>query len=90
MGALCFFTINRQREIVAMGDTVGVHDEKELEGLSPQQRKELKQEVLRQLQTSPEIRAIINKDPKILTRDSRINKILRRKVPPNFNKLKKK
>lgn len=72
-----------------MGDKVGVHDDTELEGLSRQQRAQIKQQILRQLQTSPEIRAIIQKTPRLLTSDSRINKILKRKLAPTLRRLKR-
>jgi hypothetical protein len=76
-------------EVVAMGDMVGVHTEEELKTLSPQQREQLKQQILDQLQTSPEIRKIINEDPQILTSDSRINEVLKRELRPFFDSLKK-
>jgi hypothetical protein len=63
----------------AMGD-MGVHDEDELNDLTEDQRQQLRQEMLRQLQTSPEIRAIINENPQMLTGDSRINEILKRET----------
>ena len=62
-----------------MGD-MGVHDEDELNDLTEDQRQQLRQEMLRQLQTSPEIRAIINENPQMLTGDSRINEILKRET----------
>jgi hypothetical protein len=73
-----------------MGDMVGVHTDDELEGLTAKQRKQLKQEILKQLHNSPQIRAVIDKQPEILTRDSRINKIVKRKVRPTLDRLKKK
>jgi hypothetical protein len=72
-----------------MGNTVGAYEEKELEGLSSEQREQLKQEVLRLLHTSPEIRAIIDQQPRMLTRNSDINKILKRELQPTLDKLKK-
>jgi hypothetical protein len=75
--------------MVAMGDMVGVYTEDELKGLSPQDRNLLKQKVLQQLQTSPAIWAIINKDPGILTRDPHIKPILQRGARPLLNRLKK-
>jgi hypothetical protein len=73
-----------------MGDMVGVHDEAELQYLTPKQRADLKKEVLRQLQTSPQIRAIINKKPRMLTSDPDINAILKKKVSPILKKYRKK
>jgi hypothetical protein len=40
-----------------MGNMVGVYTDAELEGLSPQEIEQLKQQILHQLQNSPEIRA---------------------------------
>jgi hypothetical protein len=69
-----------------MGDMVGVHTEAELEALSPQEREQLKREILEQLQNSPEIRARINEEPQLLTRDERICEILRRNLRDRLKK----
>jgi hypothetical protein len=73
-----------------MGDMVGVHDVEELKGLNDQDRELLKQHILQQLQTNPDIRAIIEKDPMILTRDEHINPILKRMARPLLDRLKQK
>jgi hypothetical protein len=72
-----------------MGDLVGVFEEEELKGLSDGQREQLKQEVVRLLQTSPEIRAIINENPGLLAREPDINEILQKKARPFLDQLKK-
>jgi len=71
-----------------MGDAVGVHDERELAGLNPQQREQLKQEVLRQLANNPQVRDIINEEPTILTSDSRINDIVKQALAPTLQQLR--
>jgi hypothetical protein len=63
-----------------MGDAIGVFDDDEVKHLTPQQKEEQKRRVLELLQNNAEIRAIINQDPKILTRDSKINEIIRREL----------
>jgi hypothetical protein len=63
-----------------MGDQLGVFDNNEVGNLTPQQREQQKQRILELLQNNPEIRAIINQDPRILTRDRAINGILRREL----------
>jgi hypothetical protein len=60
-----------------MADQVGgVFDEAELQGLSEQDRDQLKQQVLQQLHNNLDIRARINEDPGLLTSDDRIREIL--------------
>ena len=64
-----------------MGSPVGVFANHEVKGLSKKDIALLKAHVLHQIQTSAEIRRILNRDRKLLrtlTRDPRINKILRR------------
>jgi hypothetical protein len=73
-----------------MGDMVGVHAESELADLTPKQRERLRKEALRQLQASPQIRAIIKKKPEMLTRNSEINGILKRKLSPLLKAFRKK
>jgi hypothetical protein len=63
-----------------MGDMVGVFSEAELARLSPQEREQVKEEILKQLQNSPEIRTRISQQPKLLTRDDQIREILRREL----------
>jgi len=63
-----------------MGDQLGVFDDNEVQNLTPQQREQQKQRIQELLQNNPEIRAIINQDPRILTRDRAINAILRREL----------
>jgi hypothetical protein len=67
-------------EVLAMGDRVGVFTEAEVEDLSEQDREQLKQQILQQLQNNPDIRARINEEPRLLTRDDKIREILRREV----------
>jgi len=64
-----------------MGSPVGVFNNKEVKGLSKRDIALLKAHVLDQIQTSAAIRRILNGERKLLrslTRDRRINKILRR------------
>jgi len=64
-----------------MGDRFGVYTEAELQGLSAEEREQLQQQILQQLQNSPEIRTRINEMPELLTRDRKIRDLLRRDVP---------
>jgi hypothetical protein len=63
-----------------MGDQLGVFSDDEVQGLSPQEREQQKRRILQLLETNPDIRAIIEEDPRILTRNSRINAILKREL----------
>jgi len=66
-----------------MGSPVGVFSNKEVKGLSKSDIALLKAHVMDQIQTSEEIREILNRDRTLLrklTRDPRINKILRREA----------
>ena len=66
-----------------MGSPVGVFSNKEVKGLSAKDIALLKAHVMDQIQTSEEIREILNRDRTLLrklTRDPRINKILRREA----------
>lgn len=66
-----------------MGSPVGVFSNKEVKALSKKDIELLKAYVLHLIQHSPEIRQILNADRKLLrklTRDPRINKILRREA----------
>ena len=76
-----------------MGSPVGVFSNKEVKGLSKQDIALLKAHVLHYIQHSAEIRQILNADRKLLrklTRDPRINKILRREAAPLKKRLEKK
>ena len=73
-----------------MGDLVGVHDDRELKGLSKRARDEIKKQVLKQLQSNAKIRRIINRNPTILTSTNSIHKELRSKLRPMIKRLKKK
>jgi hypothetical protein len=68
-----------------MGSQVGVHDVK---GMKPAVRKELRAHVMRELFNSKEIRKIIEKNPKILTKVAAIRKILKDKTAPKLKQLK--
>ena len=66
-----------------MGSPVGVFSNKEVKRLSKRDIALLKAHVLHHIQTSPEIRRLLHADRTLLrklTRDRRVNKILRRKV----------
>ena len=66
-----------------MGSPVGVFSNKEVKRLSKKDIALLKAHVLHYIQHSAEIRQILSADRKLLrklTRDPRINKILRKKV----------
>jgi hypothetical protein len=65
-----------------MGSSVGTYDDNEVANLSDQARADLKQQAVRHLLDSPEVRAIIEQHPEILANDRRINKVLREKLDP--------
>jgi hypothetical protein len=76
-----------------MGSPVGVFSNKEVKGLSKRDIALLKAHVLNHIQTSAEIRQILNRDPRLLrrlTKDPRINKILRREVAALKKRLEEK
>jgi hypothetical protein len=76
-----------------MGNPVGVHTDKEVKNLTPDERALLKQHVLHVLQSSEEIHKIIGTNPKLLktlTKDPKIKAILRKKARPMFDHLKQK
>jgi hypothetical protein len=73
-----------------MGDMVGVHTKNEIKVLTSKDRAKLKARVVRELLGSKEIRAIIKKDPRVLTKDPRVRAILKRKLGPTFARLKNK
>jgi len=71
-----------------MGDAVGVHSDAELAGLNAEQREQVKQEVLQQLQNNQDIRTLINNNPKPLTRTPEINAILKRELRATIDRLR--
>src|SRR5260370_39662450 len=76
-----------------MGSPVGVFSNKEVKALSKQDIALLKAHVLPYIQHSAEIRQILNADRKLLrklTRDPRINKMLRREAAALKKRLEKK
>jgi hypothetical protein len=75
-----------------MGSPVGVFSNKEVKALSKQDIALLKAYVLHLIQHSAEIRQILESDRKLLrklTRDPRINKILRREAAAMKRRLEK-
>jgi hypothetical protein len=75
-----------------MGSPVGVFTNKEVKRLSKKDIALLKAHVLHHIQTSPEIRRILEADRTLLrklTGDRRINRILRRKVAALKRRLEK-
>jgi hypothetical protein len=75
-----------------MGSPVGVFSNKEVRRLSKKDIELLKAHVLHHIQTSPEIRRILEADRTLLrklTRDRRINRILRKKVAALKRRLEK-
>ena len=72
-----------------MGFAVGVFDDCEMEGISEADKALLKQHVLQQIQTSPEILAIISENPKLLTENERIRNVLKGKAGELQRRLKR-
>jgi hypothetical protein len=75
-----------------MGSQVGVFSKEEVKRLSKKDIALLKAYVLHLIQHSPEIRRILNADPKLLrglTKDRRINKILRKEAAALKKRLEK-
>ena len=72
-----------------MGFAVGVFDDSEMEGISEADKALLKQHVLQQIQTSPEILAIISENPKLLTENERIRNVLKGKAGELQRRLKR-
>jgi hypothetical protein len=60
-----------------------VFSDKELKALDRKQRAALKKHAIRLVRTSPEIRKVVQHDPKI-------HRILRRRLRPTYNRLKRK
>jgi len=76
-----------------MGSPVGVFSNDEVKGLSKTDIALLKAHVIHHIQTSPDIRRILHSDRKLLrrlTRDPRINRILRREAGAMKKRLEKK
>jgi hypothetical protein len=76
-----------------MGSPVGVFSNEEVKELSKNDIALLKAHVLNQIQTSKEIRQILSRDRTLLrklTRDPRINKVLRREVAALKRRLEEK
>jgi len=72
-----------------MGFAVGVFDDSEMEGINETDKALLKQHVLQQIQTSPEILAIISENPKLLTENERIRNVLKGKAGELQRRLKR-
>ena len=75
-----------------MGSPLGVFSNKEVKGLSKKDIALLKAHVLHHIQNSAEIRRILNADRNLLrrlTKDPRINRILRREVAALKGRLEK-
>ena len=72
-----------------MGFAVGVFDDSEMKGISEADKALLKQHVLQQIQTSPEILAIISENPKLLTENERIRNVLKGKAGELQRRLKR-
>jgi hypothetical protein len=72
-----------------MGFAVGVFDDSEMEGISEADKALLKQHVLQQIQTSPEILAIISEYPKLLTENEHIRNVLKGKAGELQRRLKR-
>jgi hypothetical protein len=73
-----------------MGSPVGVFSDKEVKGLHKKDKARLRAHVVRHILSSAEIRRIIHANPKLLTRDPRVRKILRTKAGALHRRLKKK
>jgi len=72
-----------------MGFAVGVFDDNEMKGISEADKALLKQHVLQQIQTSPEVLAIISENPKLLTENERIRNVLKGKAGELQRRLKR-
>jgi len=73
-----------------MGNGVGTFGENEVKHLSPSDRKKLRQHTVQHLQNSKEIRALMQKNPKLFTKIKEVKTILRKKVNPVRKKMPKK
>ena len=72
-----------------MGFAVGVFDDNEMKGISEADKALLKQHVLQQIQTSPEVLAVISENPKLLTENERIRNVLKGKAGELQRRLKR-
>jgi hypothetical protein len=63
-----------------MGSPVGVFTNAEVRELTVKQKKMLREHVVQLIQTSAEIRRIVRDNPKLLTKNAKIKKILRSKL----------
>ena len=73
-----------------MGFFVGAFNEAEVKHLSASDRKKLRQHAIKHLQSSKEIRALMNSNPKLFTKIKEVRKILRKKVTPALKRMPKK
>lgn len=73
-----------------MGSPVGTFNDEEVAGLDEADRNKLKQHAVDHLFESPDIRAIIEQNPRILTTHESINPILREKLNPVLDQMKNK
>jgi hypothetical protein len=72
-----------------MGFAVGVFTDPEVKELTVHEKKMLRAHVIKYMRTSAEIRRIISDNPKLLTKNPKIRKILRRKARKQLMRLKK-
>jgi translation initiation factor 2 alpha subunit (eIF-2alpha) len=72
-----------------MGSEVGVFDDDEVEELTKQDKKILKEHILHHIQTSPQIRGIISDKPKAVTGIKKIRDVLRKKAGKLQRRLKR-
>jgi hypothetical protein len=82
------------KEIGAMGSPVGVYTDKEVKALKPKDRALLKEHAIQQLRNSEEIHRIIMTDkqllPQLLKTHPKVRNVLRKKMRPMLNRLRKK
>jgi hypothetical protein len=77
-----------------MGDQVGVYNNKEVQALKSKDRALLKEHAIQQLRNSEEIHRIIMTDkqllPQLLRTHPKVRNVLRKKMRPMLNRLRKK
>jgi hypothetical protein len=73
----------------AMGFAVGVFTDAEVKELTVNEKKRLKEHVIHYIRTSAEIRRIISNNPRLLTKNPKIRKVLRKKARKQLMQLKK-
>jgi hypothetical protein len=73
-----------------MGSPVGVFTDEEVKELTINEKRLLKEYIIQYIVTSAEIRRVISDNPKLLTRNAKIRKVLRRKAGKLHRRLKKK